>query len=153
MSEWKAKWENAPAAAAAETVEEKVYVTPDASKSKDYDSYDDFLQAVCTPEEIARIKALKAAHTIGCELTSMRIRGGISQKVMAAAMGVSQPRISAIETAPNSKASLEAIQKYVDVTGFPFKARLENGSTLSIEPSKAARPRPRRRKAAVAAGA
>ncbi len=117
--------------------EEKTYVEPEPSKGKRFDSVDDFLQDICTPEEVAKIKELAVTQTVGHALTAMRINAGISQKMMAAALGVSQPRISAIETAPNSKASWKVIQRYVEVTKCSFKAVLEDGSVVCFSrPSK-----------------
>lgn len=65
-------------------------------------------------------------------LTSMRIRAGISQNIMAAALNCRQPRISEIESTPNEHISMTIILKYCEVTGLPFKAELENGRTVSV---------------------
>ncbi len=122
-------------------------ITPDPSKSKRVNSFDELLQEFYSSEEISEMRALAATQTVGHELTSMRITSGISQKMMAAALGVSQPRISAIETAPNARISLQSIQKYVEVTRLPFKATLEDGSVLSVSLPSALKRRPRRKKA------
>ena len=132
----------------AEIVEEKEYVEPDPSQSTRCASFDEFLQDFFTDEEIEEIHSITASQSVGSELASMRIRAGISQKMMAAALGVSQPRISAIETAPNSKASWKAVQQYVSVTGTPFKAVLEDGSFVTLTRPGQSHPRPRNKKAA-----
>ncbi len=126
--------------------EEKEYVEPDPSKSKRCASFDEFLQDFFTDEEIKEIHSITASQSVGTELASMRIRAGISQKMMAAALGVSQPRISAIETAANSKASWKVVQQYVSVTGTPFKAVLEDGSVVTLTRPGQSHPRPRKRK-------
>ncbi len=117
---------------AADTAEEKVYVEPNPAKGKRYSNMDDLLNGLCSPEDAAEVKAIAATQTVGHALTSMRIAAGISQKMMAAALGVTQPRISMIESAPNSKASWSVIIKYVEVTQRPFKAVLEDGCTVSF---------------------
>ncbi len=122
----------APALSVDEEVEEKDYVVPDASRGKRFANFDDLLNELCTPELLEEVKALAASQTVGHALTRMRIAAGISQKVMAAAMGVTQPRISMIETAPNSRASWSVIHKYVEVTQCPFRAVLEDGSIVSL---------------------
>ncbi len=135
------------ASAASSSVTAKVYSTPNPSKGKRYNNLDDLLNELCSPEQLAEVDALVASQSVGTELTAMRIRSGISQKMMAAALGVSQPRISAIETAPNARISLQSIQKYVEVTRLPFKATLEDGSVLSVSLPSALKRRPRRKKA------
>lgn len=44
--------------------------------------------------------------------TSIRIRAGISQNIMATVLNYRQPRISAIESIPNECISITAILKY-----------------------------------------
>ncbi len=136
-----------PQLPAAAPVEEKVYVTPDPSKGKRFTSFDDFLNDICTPEEVARVNAIAATQSVGHALTGMRIAAGISQKMMAAALGVTQPRVSMIESAPNSKASWQVIRKYVEVTKHPFKAVLEDGSVMTFTSPALMRRRPVRRSA------
>ncbi len=128
----------------------KEYVAPDPSKGKRYHSFDEFLLDTFSAEDVAEIKAMAAAYSVAHELTALRMDSGISQKVMAAALGVSQPRISAIESAPNSKANWSVVQKYVQVTRRPFKAVLEDGTVVSFKCPSPVRPRPRRKAAALA---
>ncbi len=122
--------------------EEKAYLEPNPSQGRRFANFDDFLNDICTPEEVAEVKAIAAAHTVGHALTGMRIAAGISQKMMAAALGVTQPRISMIESAPNSKASWSVVIKYVEVTRRPFKAVLEDGSIVSFSKPGATKKRP-----------
>ncbi len=131
--------------------EEKVYVEPNPAKGKRFSNMDDFLNDLCTPEEVAEVEAIAATQTVGHALTGMRIAAGISQKMMAAALGVTQPRISMIESAPNSKASWSVIIKYVEVTQCPFKAVLEDGSVVSFSRPGSSRRRSRQKKEPVCA--
>lgn len=113
-------------------MEDKVYLPIDVSKGKRYESFDAFMQDSCTPEEREEVARLAAASTVSDALTLMRIKAGISQVMMAAALNCSQPRISAIESATNDKMSMPAVLKYVEVTGLPFKAQLEDGRVIAV---------------------
>lgn len=66
-------------------------------------------------------------------LTSMRIKAGISQVVLAGAMGCCQPHISRIESSANEKISMATILKHVEVTGLPFEVMLEDGKVVSVK--------------------
>lgn len=97
--------------------------------------------AIVSEEEWSAIEKQAAAYTLASTLAEMRTQSGITQKEMARALSVSQPRISEIESTPNASVSLGNILKYVECTKRPFKAKLENGTTITLTP-------PRKRRAA-----
>ena len=103
------------------TMENKEYVPIDLSKNKRYATVEDDLRDCVSPEIMEEAKRIAAASTVSSALAHMRVKAGISQNMMAAALDCSQPRISAIESATNDKMSMAAVLKYVEVTGLPFK--------------------------------
>lgn len=123
--------------------EEKEYLPIDLSKNKRYATVEDALKDCVSPEIMEEVARLAAASTVSSALASMRIKAGISREIMAGALGCSLRRISAIEMANNDKIHLPALLKYVEVTGLPFKAVLEDGRTIRVSTV------PRRRKAGI----
>lgn len=115
-----------------ETMENKEYVPIDLSKNKRYATVKDALKDCVSPEIMEEAKRIAAASTVSSALAHMRVKAGISQNMMAAALDCSQPRISAIESATNDKMSMAAVLKYVEVTGLPFKAQLEDGRVVAV---------------------
>lgn len=118
---------------------EKEYLPPDPSNSKRHKTLKEAHAGILTDEEWDAVEQETKAMSCARHLTSMRIRAGISQNIMAAALNCRQPRISEIESTPNEHISMTIILKYCEVTGLPFKAELENGRTVSVS-------RPRRKK-------
>lgn len=118
---------------------EKEYLPPDPSNSKRHKTLKEAHAGILTDEEWAAIEQETKAMSCARYLTSMRIRAGLSQNIMAAALNCRQPRISEIESTPNEHISMTIILKYCEVTGLPFKAELENDRTVSVS-------RPRRKK-------
>ena len=114
------------------TMENKEYVPIDLSKNNRYATVEDDLRDCVSPEIMEEAKRIAAASTVSSALAHMRVKAGISQNMMAAALDCSQPRISAIESATNDKMSMAAVLKYVEVTGFPFKVQLEFARALDI---------------------
>lgn len=107
--------------------------TPDVSgETKTFSTIREALKDCVPPEILEGSARLVAASTVSNTLATMRIRAGISQKMMAAALGCTQPRISAIESAINNKMSMTSVLKYVEVTGLPFKAQLEDGRVIAV---------------------
>lgn len=102
-------------------MENKEYVPIDLSKNKRYATVEDDLRDCVSPEIMEEAKRIAAASTVSSALAHMRVKAGISQNMMAAALDCSQPRISAIESATNDKMSMAAVLKYVEVTGFPSR--------------------------------
>ena len=114
------------------TMENKEYDPIDLSKNKLYATVEDDLRDCVSPEIMEEAKRIAAASTVSSALAHMRVKAGISQNMMAAALDCSQPRISAIESATNDKMSMAAVLKYVEVTGFPFKVQLEDGRVIAV---------------------
>ncbi|MEG1508641.1 MAG: helix-turn-helix transcriptional regulator [Akkermansia sp.] len=113
-------------------MENKKYVPIDLSKNKRYATVEDALKDCVSPEIMEEAKRIATASTISSALAHMRVKAGISQNMMAAALNCSQPRISAIESATNDKMSMPSVLKYVEVTGLPFKAQLEDGRVIAV---------------------
>lgn len=88
--------------------------------------------STCTPEEIEEIKRRNARMSCAYALTAMRIKAGTSRKMMAEALGCSPRRIWSIERENNDRINMPALLKYVEVTGLPFKAVLEDGRTIKV---------------------
>ena len=125
-------------------MENKEYVPIDLSKNKRYATVEDALKDCVSPEIMEEAKRIAAASTVSSALAHMRVKAGISQNMMVAALNCSQPRISAIESATNDKMSMAAVLKYVEVTGLPFKAQLEDGRVVAVSSgSKGRKPRKR----------
>lgn len=103
-----------------------------SSDCKTFSTIGEVLKDCVPPEILAGSARLVAASTVSNTLATMRIKAGISQKMMAAALGCTQPRISAIESAINDKMSMTSVLKYVEVTGLPFKAQLEDGRVIAV---------------------
>lgn len=121
------------------TTGEKEYAAPDPFRSvTSRDLWGDVKDCL-SPEIVEEARKLVAGMTFSRMLTAMRVKSGISQRMMAAALDCSQPRVCAIESTPNERISMATILKYCEVTGLPFKAELENGRIVSIS-------RPRRKK-------
>lgn len=112
--------------------EEKEYLPVDLSQNTRYASFDEHLNATCTPEEIKEIKRRNARMSCAYALTAMRIKAGTSRKMMAEALGCSLRRISSLEMANNDRINMPALLKYVEVTGLPVKAALEDGRTIKV---------------------
>lgn len=111
---------------------EKEYHPIDLSANTRYASFDEHLNATCTPEEIAEIKKINARMSCAHALTAMRIKSGISQVVMADELHTGQSRISVLESSPNEKISMATILKYVEATGISFEAELEDGKIIKV---------------------
>lgn len=125
-----------------EVMKNKEYVAIDLSKNKRYSTIEEAMKDCVSPEIIEESKRLMAASTVSSALAHMRVKAGISQNMMAAALNCSQPRISAIEGASNDKMSMAAVLKYVEVTGLAFKAQLEDGRVIAVSAvPKSKRPR------------
>lgn len=114
---------------------EKEYFPIDFSRNKRYASLEEHTQANYTPEEIEELQRRNARMSCAHALTTMRIRVGISQVVMAGAMGCRQPRISLIKSSPNEKISMPTILKYVAVRVLVFNAVLKDGRMISVSTS------------------
>lgn len=62
-------------------MEEKEYLPVDLSQNTRYVSFDEHLNATCTPEEIKEIKRRNARMSCAYALTAMRIKTGTSRKM------------------------------------------------------------------------
>lgn len=114
------------------TIDDKKYVPVNVSRGKRYAKVNDLIDDTFTEEEQLEINQLRSSTTLSAALSQMRIKAGISQVMMAEALGCAQPRISVIESNTNKKTSMDTILRYVSVTRLPFKAVLEDGRVITI---------------------
>lgn len=114
------------------TIYDKEYAPINISKGKRYAKVSNLIADTFTEEEQLEINKLRASTTLSAALSQMRIKAGISQVMMAEALGCAQPRISVIESSTNKKTSMDTILRYVSVTGIPFRAMLEDGRIITI---------------------
>jgi len=71
------------------------------------------------PGAAARVAEIEDELRLAAGLTALREQAGYSQRELAQRMGVSQPRVAAIERSRN--VTLDVLEQYVDAVG----ARLE----------------------------
>lgn len=112
--------------------EEKEYLPIDLSKNQCYATVEEMMRDCVSPEIMEEVARLAAASTVSRALASMRVKTGISREIMAGALGCSLRRISSLEMANNDRINMSALLKYVEVTGLPFKAVLEDGRTVKV---------------------
>ena len=65
----------------------------------------------------AEAKRATAAYVLGYRLSELRERASLSQAEVARRMGVTQPRVSAIEKGDPDQITLETIRRYVAALG------------------------------------
>lgn len=75
------------------------------------------LEEIFDPEEIARIKEQAALRVAGLRLGEVRKRLHLSQNEVAERMGVSQARVSAIETATLRDIKVSTLVAYAEALG------------------------------------
>lgn len=78
-----------------------------------YDSIKSLMRGEGVPEAIQK-KAIEHAQgrTVGLHLAKMRARAGLTQKDIAARLGVTQGAISKLEAAPDGEITLKDIEQY-----------------------------------------
>ncbi|MEG0024263.1 MAG: hypothetical protein RR719_02805 [Akkermansia sp.] len=124
--------------------EEKEYLPADPTKGNFYKNIREAVADVISDEHWEEIEQLAKTMTCATRLTEMRIKSGISQCIMAAALNCRQPRISEIESTPNARMSMSSILKYVEVTKIPFEAELEDGRIIIVRMPRKKRKSPSR---------
>lgn len=108
---------------------------------------------VSKPAAAKRVAQIENELRLATALTALREEVGLSQRQLADAIGVSQPRIAAIERSRN--VTLEVLEKYVAALGGRLEVSVVKGrksiALIAAEPHAAAasgrRRRPTRRRA------
>ncbi|MEG0025616.1 MAG: XRE family transcriptional regulator [Akkermansia sp.] len=115
-------------------MEKKEYLDTDSMKSKRYSSLKDahVSSHLLSEKEWEEVEQKVRAHSMAMKLTEMRIKAGISQRVMAAALNCRQPRISEIESTSNARMSMSTVLKYVEVTHLSFDVEIEDGRRVIV---------------------
>ena len=80
------------------------------------------LDAPGAPE---RVEAIEEEFRLAAGLTSLREQAGLSQRELAERLGVSQPRVAAIERAQNI--TIEVLGHYVDAVGGQLEVVVRQG--------------------------
>ena len=80
---------------------------------------------VSTPAAAKRVSQIEAELRLAAALTALRQEVGLSQRELADAIGVSQPRVAAIERSRN--VTLEVLEKYVAALGGRLEVRVVKG--------------------------
>jgi transcriptional regulator with XRE-family HTH domain len=93
------------------------------------------------------VAQIEAELRLAAALTSLREEAGLSQRQLADAIGVSQPRVAAIERSRN--VTLQVLEKYVAALGGRLEVRVVKGkksiALVAPEQSRAGSTRGRRR--------
>jgi predicted XRE-type DNA-binding protein len=80
---------------------------------------------VSTPAAAKRMAQIEAELRLAAALTSLREEAGVSQRQLADAIGVSQPRVAAIERSRN--VTIQVLQNYVAALGGRLEVRVVRG--------------------------
>ena len=78
------------------------------------------------PGAAARVASIEDELRLAAGLTALREGAGLSQRELAARMGVSQPRIAAIERCRN--VTLDVLAQYVSAVGGQLEITVRTGS-------------------------
>ena len=81
------------------------------------------------PGAAERIAKIEEELRLAIALTALRERAGLSQRELADRMGVSQPRIAAIERCQN--VTLDVLDQYVAATGGALEVNVVRGGKRS----------------------
>lgn len=84
-------------------------------------------RVVSTSAAEKRVSDIEAELRLAAALTQLREEAGLSQRQLAAALGVSQPRVAAIERSRN--VTLDVLTKYVAALGGRLEVKVVKGST------------------------
>jgi transcriptional regulator with XRE-family HTH domain len=80
---------------------------------------------VSTPAAAKRVAQIEAELRLATALTALREDAGMSQRQLADVIGVSQPRVAAIERSHN--VTLQVLEKYVAALGGRLEVRVVKG--------------------------
>lgn len=107
-------------------------------------------KALKAPGAASRIAKIEEELRLAVALTALREQAGLSQRELAERMGVSQPRIAAIERCQN--VTIDVLDQYVRATGGALEVSVITGgkksALLPARPRVAARARRSRPRAA-----
>jgi len=82
-------------------------------------------KVLVAPGAPARVAAIEEELRVATGLTALREQAGLSQRALARLMGVSQPRVAAIERSPN--VTLDVIAQYAEALGGHLEVTIVKG--------------------------
>lgn len=84
-------------------------------------------KVLASPGAPERVAEIEEELRLATGLTALREQAGLSQRELAKKMGVSQPRIAAIERSRN--VTLDVLEQYVDALGGRLEVSVVTGTT------------------------
>jgi transcriptional regulator with XRE-family HTH domain len=72
-------------------------------------------QVLAVPGAAGRVAEIEEEHRLAAGLTALREQAGLSQRELARKMGISQPRVAAIERSRN--VTIDVLEQYVGALG------------------------------------
>jgi transcriptional regulator with XRE-family HTH domain len=104
-------------------------------------------KVLSSPGAVGRVAAIEDELRLAAGLTALREEAGLSQRELAKRIGVSQPRVAAIERSQN--VTLEVLEEYVDAIGGRLEVNVVRGTqTIPLTSARRTRKKPRRKAAA-----
>lgn len=79
------------------------------------------------PSAAARVAEIEDELRLAAGLTALREQAGYSQRELARRMGISQPRVAAIEQSRN--VTIEVLEQYVDAVGGELEVSVVKGKS------------------------
>lgn len=79
-----------------------------------------------TPGAVERVEEIEEELRLAIQLTALREDAGLSQRELADRIGISQPRIAAIERSSNI--TLDVLKQYVEGVGGNLEIEVSKGS-------------------------
>jgi transcriptional regulator with XRE-family HTH domain len=102
-------------------------------------------KVLSSPGAGGRVAAIEDELRLAAGLTALREEAGLSQRELAKRIGVSQPRVAAIERSQNI--TLEVLEEYVDAIGGQLEVNVVRGTQtiplISARRTREKRPRPK----------
>lgn len=83
-------------------------------------------KVLAEPGAEARVAEIEDELRLAAGLTALREQAGLSQRELARRIGVSQPRIAAIEKASN--VTIDVLEQYVDALGGHLEVSVRKGN-------------------------
>ena len=83
-------------------------------------------KVLSAPGAEGRVAEIEEELRLAAGLTALREEAGLSQRELARRIGVSQPRVAAIERSRN--VTLEVLENYVDAVGGRLEVRVVKGA-------------------------
>lgn len=82
-------------------------------------------KVMAAPGAPERVAAIEEELRLATGLTALREQAGLSQRALARLMGVSQPRVAAIERSPN--VTLDVMAQYAEAVGGHLEVTIVKG--------------------------